>query len=106
MISGGESASFVLEATGNVERINLADASMQFGLKRSTNVGYSVVAENGLIPLLGLCKIQGRFLCFFEDFRPLEKSLLFESEVRDALEDSPRVQTEESGEALDFAQLR
>jgi hypothetical protein len=70
-VSGGHSASIVLEATGDVGTINLADASIGLGIKTSTNVGYQIVAATKLTPLLGLCKIQRAFPWISEDFTPL-----------------------------------
>lgn len=101
-ISGGHSASIVFEATGDVERINLADASLGLAVKSASNVGYQVVAEKGLIPLLGLCKIQSSFLWFNDKFKPLTKS----SMVLYNLENSSQVQTEGSNEELYFGQLK
>lgn len=104
-ISGGRSATIVFEATGDVERINLAEAALGLSVKSASNVGYQVVAENGLIPLLGLCKIQSSFLWWDEKFKPL--TLAFnDKRVLDSLENSPRFKTEESNEALHFGQLK
>lgn len=104
-ISGGRSASIVFEASGNVDRINLSDASIGLTVKNATNVGYQVVAENGLIPLIGLCKIQSTFLWWNDKFKPLTRALN-DYRVLDVLENSPRVKTEESKEALYFGQLK
>jgi len=63
------------------------------------------VAENGLIPLFGLCQIQSAFLWWNDKFKPL--SLAFaDHRLIDALEVSPQVKTEESDDALFFGQLR
>lgn len=104
-ISGSNSSSIVFEATGNVERINLADASLGITVKSSSNIGYQVVAEKGLIPLLGLCKIQSRFLWWNDDFKPLTRELK-DRRLLEVLENTDRVQTDESDEALYFGQIK
>ncbi len=104
-VSGGQSASIVLEAGGDVERISLADASLGLTVKTASNIAYQVIAEKGLIPLLGLCKIQSSFLWFNEQFRPLI-SWFGDFRTVETLENSPLVQTEESKEALYFGQLK
>jgi len=106
VVSGARTASIVLEATGDVERINLADASVGLTIKSASNVGYQVVAAKELIPLFGLCKIQSTFLWWNDNFRPLFSLALSDIRLLEALENSPRVQTEESKEALHFGQLR
>ena len=104
-VSGGNAASIVFEATGDVERINLADASAGLTIRTAKNIGYQVVAENGLIPLFGLCKIQGLFLWWDPNFKPLSRALA-DTRLVDALEVSPHVKTEESDDALFFGQLK
>lgn len=104
-VSAGKSASIVFEAIGDTERINLADASVGLAIKSSSNVGYQVVAAQGLIPLIGLCGIQSTFLWWGDDFKPLSRRLS-DVQLLNALEHSPRVRTEESKEALYFGQLK
>lgn len=70
-VSGGETASIVFEATGDVANINLADASLGFKAKTSTNVGYQMESSQGLTPLFGLCKIQRAFPWIHSGFEPL-----------------------------------
>jgi hypothetical protein len=70
VVSGAGNASIVLEATGKVKEIDLADAGLGLSVKRSTNVGYQTVSAKGLVPLFGLCKIQRKFI-FWKDFGPL-----------------------------------
>jgi hypothetical protein len=60
-ISGGQAASLLLEATGDVPAIDLANASIGLSMKTSTNVGYQIIAAKSLVPLIGLCKIQWAF---------------------------------------------
>jgi hypothetical protein len=104
-VSGGSTASIVFEATGDVERINLADASVGLTIKTANNIGYQVVAENGLSPLFGLCQIQSAFLWWDKKFKPLSFAFA-DHRLIDALEVSPRVKTEESDDALFFGQRR
>lgn len=104
-VSGGKTASIVFEATGDVERINLADASIGLDIKSASNVGYQVVAEKSLVPLFGLCKIQSAFLWWNDKFKPLSRALA-DIRLLDALESSLQVKTEESDDALFFGQLR
>lgn len=104
-VSAGNTASIVFESKADIERINLADASLGLTVKTAKNIGYQVVAENGLIPLFGLCKIQSTFLWWGDKFNPLSHGFGDERIVQ-VLEASPRVKTEESGDALFFGQLR
>ena len=69
-ISGAKNAGLLLEAKGNVQQMALADASIGLNVKNSTNVGYQVISADGLIPLIGLCKIQPRFI-FWKTFSPV-----------------------------------
>ena len=103
-ISGGASASILFEAKGDVDRIDLADASIGLSVKSSKNVGYRVVAANGLYPLIGLCKIQSAFLFWPREFRPLSASI-GDFHIRGAREDSPRIKTEDTAASLYFGQL-
>src|SRR5262249_26921849 len=70
VVSGGSNASIVLEATGDVNQIDLANADLGLAVKSSTNVGYQTVSAKGLVPLFGLCKIQRKFI-IWKDFTPL-----------------------------------
>lgn len=70
-ISGSQKSSVVFEATGDVEKIELADASIGLTAVIQNKLGYLVEAMQGLIPLIGLCKIQPRFIFWGEDFKPL-----------------------------------
>jgi len=103
-ISGGASGSLVLEATGKVDYIDLADASTGLTVKSSTNLGYQVVAQKGLTPLIGLCKIQPKYLWFGAEFQPLALRIA-DRRLLMALADSPEVKTEESDKGLFFGQL-
>jgi hypothetical protein len=103
-VSGGKSASIVFEATAEVPQIDLANASIGLSVKSSRNVSYQVTAQQGLAPLIGLCKIQSKFLWWGENFDPMARSM--NRGAPDAMMDSDLVRTEESKEALFFGQLR
>ena len=103
-VSGASTASIVLEATGNVPNINLADASIGLSTKFAKNVGYQVVAADGLIPLFGLSRIRPRFLWFDDNFRPLSMAFANRA-LLETLENSAEVQTEGSEKELIFAQV-
>jgi hypothetical protein len=53
-VSGGDSSSVVLEAKAKVPNVELADASIGLRMVKSKDIGYIVVSEQGLIPLIGL----------------------------------------------------
>ncbi len=104
-ISGASSSSIVFEATGKVDRIKLADASIGLTVAGSKNVGYQVVAQQGLVPLLGLCKIQSRFLWFGDKFKPLAFGAK-DVRILNALENAREIQTEGGPEDLFFGQVK
>lgn len=104
-VSGGSSSSIAFQASGDVPNINLADASIGLTVASSKNIGYQIVAQQGLIPLIGLCKIQSSFLWWGDNFKPLSLAMR-DPRIRETLEDSKRVRTEESPEHLQFAQLK
>lgn len=104
-VSLGNSASIVFEAEANVEKINLADANLGLSIKSSSNVGLQVVADHGLVLLLGLCKIQTTFLWWSDKFKPLARGLN-DARMLNVYENSSRIVTEESSEALYFGQLK
>lgn len=56
--SAGASSSAVLEAVGEVDRIDLADASIKLGMKQQRNVGLQIVTREGLQPLMGMSQVQ------------------------------------------------
>ena len=71
-ISSGASSSLVLEAS-ETEEINLADASAKLAVVSQKNVGFQVVGQAGLTPLIGLCKIQKPWI-FGKEFNPFSLS--------------------------------
>lgn len=103
-VSGSSSSSIVFEATGNVPNINLADASIGLAIKGARNVGYQVVAQQGLTPLIALSKIKPIFLGVGEKFQPLSMKMLNPLSVG-VLEASSEVETESSEKELFFGQV-
>ncbi len=105
VISGSNASKFVLEASGDVEYINFADASIGLSPSYSSNVSYQIVAKPGIIPLIGLCKIQSLFLFSNKTFQPLSKSMMGSTTLLSTIQDYENIQTDESEEALVFRQL-
>lgn len=103
-VSGGDQASVVFEATGNVEKINLADASIGLSVATQKNVGYVVEAEKGIVPLIGLSKIQSAFLWSGDSYKPL--SAAYDEKILSTMRRSPGIRTEESPADLYFGQLK
>ncbi|HEY3450343.1 MAG TPA: hypothetical protein VGK67_28575 [Myxococcales bacterium] len=104
IVSGGASASIVLEAAGSSGAIDLADAKLKLDVRRQQNIGFQLVSQGRLTPLLGLCKIQSRFLWFGREFRPV---LGFApAAALGAMSDSDEICTEQSPATdLAFSQL-
>jgi hypothetical protein len=102
-ISGTDQASVIFEAKGDVEKINLADASIGMNVAVQKNVGYVVDAQSGLIPLIGLSKIQSTFLWIGDKYKPL--SAAYDAKMLSVMRNSPGIQTEESTEDLHFGQI-
>jgi hypothetical protein len=105
-VSGSSSSSIILEATGNVPNIDLADASVGFTIKSARNVGFQLVAAKGLTPLIALSQIKSPFPLWFGEggFQPLSMTI-FGSDVVRTLQNTPEVKTEESEEELYFGQI-
>ncbi|WP_157235612.1 hypothetical protein [Methylosinus sp. LW4] len=70
-ISGGDNSSLILEGSAEQPLIDLADASAKVQLLSQSNIGFQLVAEEGLVPLIGVCKIQSPFPGFPKDFKPI-----------------------------------
>lgn len=64
-VSGGDSSSLVLEASGDAKRINLANASIGLNIVSEKNVGFQLVTHEGIIPLIGLSQLQRSFWSFW-----------------------------------------
>ncbi len=103
VVSGSSSASVRLEALGDVPNINLADASVKLGVATSKNVGLTIAAQDGLSPLIGLSKIQPRWLIFGHTLKPMRSSV--GRETVETLLNSRMVKTENSKDELFFGQL-
>jgi len=104
IISGAANAKIVLEASGSVPNINVANANVGLSVVSEANVGYQIVSSKGLIPLIGLSKVQPRFLWMGDHFKPLSINILRSPHARQILQDSPLVETEPR-EYLEFSQL-
>lgn len=57
IISSGDNASITLETDARPSGIDLADASMRLGLRHEKNIGFKVITQQGLIPLLAFSKV-------------------------------------------------
>jgi hypothetical protein len=104
VISGSSAGSIVLEAAGDVAQINLANAQIGLTLRTARNVGYQVIAEKDLAPLIGLSQIQSAFLWWGDNFKPLTSEMMLNPSRIRTLLDSPDIKTEPA-EDLDFRQL-
>ena len=102
-ISGGKTSSIVFEASGNVDRIDLADASLNLNITSQESVGYVVEAKKGLVPLIGMSKIQSTFLWVGEKYKPI--SLVLNHSRFSIMRNSPDIQTEESSDDIYFGQM-
>jgi hypothetical protein len=103
-ISGANNASVIFEASGDVEKINLADASIGLSISNQKNVGYVIDAQKGLTPLIGLSKIQSKFLWFGDKYKPL--CTFYSANLLSVIRNSPNIRTEESEDDLYFGQLK
>lgn len=104
VISGADNASVIFEASGDVQKIDLANASIGLNITNQKNVGYVIDAQNGLTPLIGLSKIQSTFLWFGDKYKPLYT--LHSPRVLSAARNSSNIQTEESQDDVYFGQLK
>ncbi|WP_410220692.1 hypothetical protein [Pedobacter sp.] len=102
VISTSNDYSITLEAAAKVPVIDLANASLGLSIKSQKSSGYKVVTEEGLIPLIGLSKIQSSFLWFDNEFKPYAKN--YSDMMLETIKNSPLIQTEESNKDLIFAQ--
>lgn len=59
-VSAGSNGSLLLEAEGDLPKIDLADAGVRLGVKSERNIGYRIVTAEGMTPLLGLSRIRPR----------------------------------------------
>ena len=109
MVSGGSSASIELEATADVPKIDLANASLGLAIKSSTNIGYQLIKQADdatLKPLIGFSKIQSKWFFSSDDFKPLALGM-DKAAIITALEAEDDFQTERDPEQdLYFGQLK
>lgn len=103
LISTSRDYSIKFEADSNLPMIDLASASLGLNMTSQKSSGYKVVTEEGLIPLIGLSKIQSSFLWFGDDFKPLSKGLT--NMMLESIRNSEYIQTEQSKDELIFAQF-
>jgi hypothetical protein len=103
-ISQSDSSGISFEASSPaVERINLADASIDFNLTSEKSIGYKVDALAGLNILMGLCKIKNPFLWWGGDFKP--KTFKMTESMQFKIENAPGIKTEASVDELIFGQM-
>ncbi len=103
-ISQSNNSAISFEADSpSIEKIDLADASIKFNLTSEKSIGYKVDADDGLIILIGLCKIKNPFLWWGGDFKPRTLRMTESMEFR--IENAHGIKTEGSVEELIFGQL-
>jgi hypothetical protein len=87
-----------------VSVVTSSDASIGLKIASQKSVGYVVEAQKGLIPLIGLSKIQSTFLWFGDEYKPL--SLAMSDSMLSTMRNSPKIRTEESQDDLYFGQIK
>ncbi|MCU0359735.1 MAG: hypothetical protein MUF75_03295 [Bacteroidia bacterium] len=102
VISTSSNSSISLEAEATIPQIDLANASLGLSIKNQKSSCYKVVTEQGLIPLIGLAKIQSSFLWFDKDFKPMK--LAMNKPMLETIKDSDRIKTEASDKDIHFGQ--
>lgn len=70
VISSSDNAKIHFDANTDVSVIDLADAELDLSLKFQQNIGYCIENKRGLKPLMGLSKIQAKFLWMNNEFMP------------------------------------
>ncbi len=97
----------VLEADASVAKIDLASAGLGLTVKRTNKIGYQVVTQSGLIPLVGFSKLQkpwGREPTFDASIK-FATSTSDRSEFEDVARRSLSSSADEEGEKLVFSRL-
>ena len=105
VISGSNDASICFQADTEVKELDLADANLKFHISSQKNIGYKVVGESGLVPLIGFSKIQNKFLWWgkeFNTFSTKSMSPSFIDKVEDKENDPEKVEMED----LYFGQMK
>ncbi|MCL6102726.1 MAG: hypothetical protein M1292_09580 [Bacteroidetes bacterium] len=103
-ISNSGNAGISIEADSPlIEKINLADASIKMSLKTEKDIGYKVPADEGLMLLIGICKIKNPFLWWGGNLVPLAE--IKGPDVLYRIENAPEIVTESSVDELIFGQM-
>lgn len=71
LISTSNDFSISFEADAKVPVIDLANAALELNLKSQKSSGYKLNAKKGLIPLIGLSKMQKKSIFADDEFSPL-----------------------------------
>jgi hypothetical protein len=61
IVSGAKSGSISLEATANVDRVDLADANVGVAVKAEKNLDLKTITAQGMQPLMGLSQVQPKW---------------------------------------------
>lgn len=104
LIAVSQEAGFTIEfeADANISNIDLDKANLNLNFKSQKSAGYHFISEQGTTPLIGLSKIQSKFLFFGNDFKPLK---IFNNKAMiEISKDNSFIQTEETEEDLYFGQ--
>lgn len=102
LISTSADFSITLEADASVPVIDLGKASLGLKVARQNSSGYKVITEEGIVPLIGLSKIQSTFLFFGKDFKPMSAN--YTKAMSDAIIDNETIKTEFSEDEMQFMQ--
>ena len=62
VVSTGSNGSILLEAKGDVPKVDLADADIRLSVKSERNIGYRAITEGEMTPLMALSRIRPRGL--------------------------------------------
>lgn len=91
IVSAARDARIVLEAEGEVDKIDLANAGLNARLAAQSNIGFQAVTESGMTPLLGLSRVRPRGL-FWWRRTALRRQLGFTPDPDAAQEPDPTFQ--------------
>jgi hypothetical protein len=97
IVSATGNSSVDLEASADVQSIDLSDASLKLIVKSSKALALTVVTEGSLTPLFGLSGIQG---VFNDDFGPISLRALLPKSP-----DKPQIDATKDGDFLMFRQI-
>lgn len=103
-ISQSDSSGISFEVSSSaIEKINLADASIELNITSEKSIGYKVDATDGMYILMGLCKIKNPFLWLGGGFLP--KTTMMTESMEFKIENTSGIRTEDSVDELIFAQM-